>query len=417
MSALGWPGRRRGTHGGRARSAESSSRGLGWPADGTEAAVRSAPEPAVTTPVEEPFDEASVPDPPAAEPPAAELATAAPAGEEPPALLGEVLPTAAVPPEVAPAPYDPSVLEPADRLRAILRDDAGATAEEDLPIGKQAAAAVRATSPRGREPFPRPPSRRVITVANQKGGVGKTTTTVNLAAALALHGAKVLVIDLDPQGNCSTGLGVPHTVGTPDVYDVLIEQVPIADVVQPADGIDDLWVVPATIDLAGAEIELVSVVARESRLKRAVEAYCAGPGADVDYVLVDCPPSLGLLTVNAMVATTEVLIPIQCEYYALEGLGQLLKNIDLVQQHLNPQVHVSTILLTMYDARTKLADQVAEEVRTHFGDTVLSTRIPRSVRVSEAPGYGQSVVTYDPVSRGALAYVEAARELAVRGSA
>ena len=158
------------------------------------------------------------------------------------------------------------------------------------------------------------------------------------------------------------------------------------------------------------------MVARESRLKRAIEAYCDGPGQDLDYVLVDCPPSLGLLTVNAMVATSEVLIPIQCEYYALEGLGQLLKNIDLVQQHLNPQVHVSTILLTMYDARTKLADQVAEEVRTHFGATVLRTRIPRSVRVSEAPGYGQSVVTYDPVSRGALSYVEAARELAGRGS-
>ncbi|CAN5139640.1 hypothetical protein BH24ACT10_BH24ACT10_07180 [soil metagenome] len=312
-------------------------------------------------------------------------------------------------------PVDEPVEEPADeladRLRASLRPE-----DDDLPISAQAAAAVRVRSPQGRVPFPRPASRRVITVANQKGGVGKTTTTVNLAAALALHGATVLVIDLDPQGNCSTGLGVPHHAGTPNVYDVLIDQVPIVDVVQPADGVDGLRVVPATIDLAGAEIELVSVVARESRLKRAIEAYCSGPGADVDYVLVDCPPSLGLLTVNAMVATSEVLIPIQCEYYALEGLGQLLKNVDLVKKHLNPGVHVSTILLTMYDARTKLADQVADEVRNHFGETVLRTTIPRSVRVSEAPGYAQSVITYDPVSRGALSYVEAAREIAERGS-
>jgi len=319
------------------------------------------------------------------------------------------------------------VPEPIGRIRAVLRDepiavtadpddDQSSDPHADLPIGAQAAAAVRALNPGGRHDFPKPAQRRVITIANQKGGVGKTTSTVNLAAALALHGSKVLVIDLDPQGNCSTALGVEHRSGTPNVYDVLINQVPIAEVVQPADGVPNLWCVPATIDLAGAEIELVSVVARETRLQRAIETYCAGPGADLDYVLVDCPPSLGLLTVNAMVATQELLIPIQCEYYALEGLGQLLKNVELVRAHLNTDLHVSTILLTMYDARTKLADQVADEVRSHFGETVLRTVIPRSVRVSEAPGYGQSVVTYDPGSRGSLAYLDAARELATRGA-
>ena len=255
-----------------------------------------------------------------------------------------------------------------------------------------------------------------LPISNQKGGVGKTTTTVNLAAGLSQLGKRVLVVDLDPQGNASTGLGVEHHAGVPGVYDVLIDGVGIAEVVSPSATIPRLSCVPATIDLAGAEIELVSVVARESRLKRAIDAYLDGPGAGVDYVLIDCPPSLGLLTVNAMVATAELLIPIQCEYYALEGLGQLLKNVELVRGHLNPSLHVSTILLTMYDARTRLADQVAQEVRTHFGDTVLSTVVPRSVRVSEAPGYGQSVVTYDPGSRGALAYVDAAREIAERGS-
>ncbi len=316
----------------------------------------------------------------------------------------------------APAPHEVVHLSgrnvegnPADRLREALRDSEGGT-----PIGEQAAAAVRVRS--GSEVFPKPAARRIITVANQKGGVGKTTSTVNLAVSLALHGATVLVIDLDPQGNASTALGVPHHAGVADVYQVLVDSVPIADVVLPADGVPRLRVVPATIDLAGAEIELVSLVARESRLQRAIDAYCAGPGADVDYVFVDCPPSLGLLTVNAMVATQEVLIPIQCEYYALEGLGQLLKTIDMVKAHLNPQLAVSTILLTMYDARTRLADQVADEVRTHFGDVVLDTAIPRSVRVSEAPGYGQSVVTYDPGSRGAIAYVDAAREIARRGA-
>jgi chromosome partitioning protein len=302
-----------------------------------------------------------------------------------------------------------SLEDPADRLREALRETDAST-----PIGEQAAAAVRIRT--GSEVFPRPPRRRVITVANQKGGVGKTTTAVNLAVSLAMGGAQVLVIDLDPQGNASTALGSPHHVGVPDTYAVLVESVPIADVVQVSEAVPRLRVVPATIDLAGAEIELVSLVARESRLQRAIDAYCAAEGSDLDYVLIDCPPSLGLLTVNAMVATAEVLIPIQCEYYALEGLGQLLKTIDMVKAHLNPSLCVTTILLTMYDARTKLADQVAEEVRTHFGDLVLDTRVPRSVRVSEAPGYGQSVVTYDPGSRGAMAYVDAAREIAVRGS-
>jgi chromosome partitioning protein len=314
------------------------------------------------------------------------------------------------PPPVSAEPVAQPVGEPAQRLRDALRDSDSST-----PIGEQAAAAVRVRA--GTEVFPRPAHGRIITVANQKGGVGKTTSTVNLAVSLALHGATVLVIDLDPQGNASTALGVAHHAGVPDVYQVLVDSVPIADVVQPAGGVPRLRVVPATIDLAGAEIELVSLVARESRLQRAIEAYVTGPGADVDYVIVDCPPSLGLLTVNAMVATTEVLIPIQCEYYALEGLGQLLKTIEMVKAHLNPRLAVSTILLTMYDARTRLADQVADEVRTHFGDVVLATTIPRSVRVSEAPGYGQSVVTYDPGSRGAMAYVDAAREIAQRGAA
>ncbi|MCW2599320.1 MAG: chromosome partitioning protein [Frankiales bacterium] len=314
------------------------------------------------------------------------------------------------------SPSEPSLVnahgdgDPAGRLREALRDSDAST-----PIGEQAAAAVRVRS--GAEVFPKPRQRRVITVANQKGGVGKTTSTVNLAVSLALHGCTVLVVDLDPQGNASTALGVPHHAGVPDVYQVLVDSVPLADVVQPADGVPRLRVVPATIDLAGAEIELVSLVARESRLQRAIDAYCEAEGADVDYVFVDCPPSLGLLTVNAMVATTEVLIPIQCEYYALEGLGQLLRTIDMVKAHLNPALAVSTIILTMHDARTRLADQVADEVRSHFGDVVLPTTIPRSVRVSEAPGYGQSVVTYDPGSRGAMAYVDAAREIAVRGAA
>jgi chromosome partitioning protein len=251
-----------------------------------------------------------------------------------------------------------------------------------------------------------------MTIANQKGGVGKTTTAVNLAASLAQHGCRVLVVDLDPQGNASTALDVDHHVGTLSVYNALVEDTPIAEVVQVVSGIPNLYCVPATIDLAGAEIELVPLVAREGRLARAVAAY---DSSNLDYILIDCPPSLGLLTLNALVAAEEVLIPIQCEYYALEGLEQLLRTVDLVKGHLNQYLKVSTILLTMYDGRTRLASQVADDVRSHFGDVVLQSIIPRSVRVSEAPSYGQSVITYDPGSSGAIAYVEAARELAMQG--
>ncbi|MFY1685996.1 AAA family ATPase [Micromonospora sp. WMMD730] len=284
--------------------------------------------------------------------------------------------------------------------------------EDDPPLAMEAMRAVQILNPSGEVTMPRPERTRVMCVANQKGGVGKTTTTVNLAVALALHGNRVLVVDLDPQGNASTGLNVPHHTGVPDVYDCLIDSVPLAEVAQEVEGIPNLWCVPATIDLAGAEIELVSVVARESRLNRAIEAY---PG-HFDYVFIDCPPSLGLLTVNALVAAQEVLIPIQCEYYALEGLNQLINNINLVRQHLNPKLAVSTILLTMYDRRTRLADAVEQDVRNHFGDKVLQAVIPRNVRVSEAPSYGQSVMTYDPGSRGATSYFEAAQEIAERGA-
>ncbi|WP_129841457.1 ParA family protein [Streptomyces sp. RFCAC02] len=280
------------------------------------------------------------------------------------------------------------------------------------PAGRAAQQAVAAMYRTGGS-LPRPESTRIMIVANQKGGVGKTTTTVNLAASLALHGARVLVIDLDPQGNASTALGIDHHAEVPSIYDVLVESLPLSDVVQPVHDVEGLFCAPATIDLAGAEIELVSLVARESRLKRAISAY----EQPLDYVFIDCPPSLGLLTVNALVAGAEVCIPIQCEYYALEGLGQLLRNVELVRGHLNPELHVSTILLTMYDGRTRLASQVAEEVRSHFGAEVLRTNIPRSVRISEAPSYGQTVLTYDPGSSGSLSYLEAAREIALRGVA
>jgi chromosome partitioning protein len=267
--------------------------------------------------------------------------------------------------------------------------------------------------------FPRPPKTRIITVANQKGGVGKTTTTVNVAAGLAQSGLNVLVIDNDPQGNASTALGIEHRAGTPSVYEVLVEGESLASTVQACPDVPNLWGVPATIDLSGSEIELVSLVSRETRLRKAIDKYLAdrlAAGEErIDYVLIDCPPSLGLLTVNAFVAGREVFIPIQCEYYALEGLSQLLKTIDLIRSHLNPELRVSSILLTMYDGRTNLAQQVAGEVRSHFPAETFKTTIPRSVRISEAPSYGQTVMTYDATSTGALAYLQASRELAERG--
>ncbi|MGW4407200.1 ParA family protein [Nonomuraea sp. NPDC004702] len=281
------------------------------------------------------------------------------------------------------------------------------------PATEQPAATQRGgTSGDGDNSWPRPAKCRVIAVANQKGGVGKTTTSVNIAAALSMHGQRVLVVDLDPQGNASTALATEHRGDVPDVYQVLVDDLPMVEIVKQVPEMPNLYCAPATIDLAGAEIELVSLVAREARLRRALAAY----EAEFDYIVIDCPPSLGLLTVNALVAAEEVMIPIQCEYYALEGLGQLLRNVDLIKAHLNPALRLSTIVLTMYDGRTRLASQVADEVRSHFGETVLKTVIPRSVRLSEAPSYGQSVMTYDPGSSGAMAYMDAAREIAHRAT-
>ena len=265
--------------------------------------------------------------------------------------------------------------------------------------------------------LPKPARTRIFTISNQKGGVGKTTTAVNMAAALASKGLQVLVIDLDPQGNASTALNIDHREGTPSIYNVLLEGTPIENVVQISTEAPGLTCVPATIDLAGAELELVSVVARETRLKNALDAYINTSLTPPDYVFIDCPPSLGLLTVNAFVAATEVLIPIQCEYYALEGLSQLRKNIGLIKQYLNPTLEISTILLTMYDSRTRLAADVAADVRTHFADITLNTVIPRSVKVSEAPSYQKTIITYDGSSPGAISYHEAAAEIAIRGAA
>ena len=286
-------------------------------------------------------------------------------------------------------------------------------AREKIPAAGLEAVLTKAPAVLGAGPGARPAASRfaralprILALANQKGGVGKTTTTVNLGACLADLGYRVLVCDLDPQGNASTGLGLnPHNMET-SMYDVILNDLPIEDCIEPS-SVRNLFVAPASLDLAGAEIELVPAFSRELRLKRALDAVLD----DYDFVLIDCPPSLGLLTVNGLSAAHEVVVPVQCEYYALEGLGQLLRNVDLVQRNLNPTLAVSAIICVMYDARTKLSDQVVQEVRDHFGDKVCRNVVPRTVRLSEAPSFGQPIIAFDPTSRGAIAYRELAKEI------
>jgi len=281
-------------------------------------------------------------------------------------------------------------------------EDRGLPGEEGLlDTAAPAAEPAEQMAGLGRKPLP-----RVMAIANQKGGVGKTTTAVNLGAALAELGYRTLVVDLDPQGNATTGLGIHARGLDTSIYDVLMRDTPVEDCIEPT-SLRNLFVCPATIDLAGAEIELVPMFSRELRLRKGLERVLE----DFDFVLIDCPPSLGLLTVNGLAAATEVIVPIQCEYYALEGLSQLLRNVNLVQGALNPTLELGAIILTMFDARTNLAEQVANEVRTHFGPKVCRNVVPRTVRLSEAPSFGQPIIVFDPTSRGAIAYRELAKEV------
>ena len=269
-----------------------------------------------------------------------------------------------------------------------------------------------------KEPMPQPTQSRIFTIANQKGGVGKTTTAVNVAAALAMGGLKVLVIDLDPQGNACTALGIDRS-NLPGMYEVLVQERPISEIVKKVAGFPYLECAPADVSLAGAEINMVSFVSRESRLKLAIETFLKErelQGERIDYVIIDCPPSLGLLTVNALTAASEVLVPIQCEYYSLEGLTLLIQTLSQVQMMLNQKVKITTIVLTMFDSRTRLANDVANSVRQHFPKELIDVPIPRAVRVSEAPSFNQTVMTYDASSPGAIAYMSVAREIAQRGS-
>ena len=309
----------------------------------------------------------------------------------------------------AQAPTEATSTAPAEATFApptptVVVETAGAVGtNREAPLQQTHEGAAPGEEPQSASHLPLP---RIIAVANQKGGVGKTTTSVNLGAALAELGFRVLVVDLDPQGNATTGLGVDARNFERSMYDVIMRDDPLEDCIEPTN-MKNLFVAPATIDLAGAEIELVPAFSRELKLKRAIETVID----DFDYVLIDCPPSLGLITVNGLAAAAEVLVPIQCEYYALEGLSQLLRNVHLVASNLNDGLDVSTIVLTMYDARTKLSDQVASEVREHFGAKVCRNVIPRTVRLSEAPSFGQPISVFDPTSRGAIAYRELAKEV------
>jgi chromosome partitioning protein len=299
------------------------------------------------------------------------------------------------------APELDPVVEPVAVDAPVDVGDAGGAEPEAPAVTEDVEVPVGTAQEASGNPLP-----RVLAVANQKGGVGKTTTSVNLGAALAELGFRVLVIDLDPQGNATTGLGIDARNFELSMYDVLMRDASLEDCVEPT-SMKNLFVAPATIALAGAEIELVPAFSRELKLKRSIESVID----EFDYVLIDCPPSLGLITVNALAAADEVLVPIQCEYYALEGLSQLMRNVHLVASNLNPKLDISTIVLTMYDARTKLSDQVANEVRLHFGAKVCRNVIPRTVRLSEAPSFGQPITAFDPASRGAIAYRELAKEV------
>lgn len=351
-------------------------------------------EPAVGPGASAVLPAASVVSEPAVAPPTPDALTPpkAPDGVEPtPAGEGTVVAAPVAVAAVSPPPVA-SVVGEVDRVVERAAEIADASPGD---------AAAEASPAKVRRPLP-----RVMAIANQKGGVGKTTTAVNLGAALAELGYRVLVCDLDPQGNATTGLGINPRNLEASIYDVIMHDTPLEDCIEPT-SLRNLFVVPATIDLAGAEIELVPAFSRELKLRRALQSVAD----DFDFVLIDCPPSLGLITVNGLAAATEVIVPIQCEYYALEGLGQLLRNVNLVQGNLNPQLEVSTIILTMYDARTKLSDQVASEVRLHFGDKVCRNIVPRTVRLSEAPSFGQPIIVFDPSSRGAIAYRELAKEV------
>jgi chromosome partitioning protein len=342
---------------------------------------------------------------------------------EPVPALDTDEPEAPLPTDVPPAPAHADALTTAE-----LENEVGVAAPQgDIPVtptdsiepagtvGVAEVTPAAAETDEEKEPIPGPTAEeiaasmtlpRVISIANQKGGVGKTTTAVNLGAALAEIGYRVLVVDLDPQGNATTGLGISHRNVEGSIYDVIMNDTPVDDCVEPT-SVKNLFVCPATIDLAGAEIELVPAFSRELKLKRALQ----GARDDYDFTLIDCPPSLGLLTVNGLAASDDVIVPIQCEYYALEGLGQLLRNVALVKSNLNPELEVRGIVLTMYDARTRLAVQVEQEVREHFGPKVYRTVVPRTVRISEAPSFGEPIIVFDPSSRGAIAYRELAKEV------